>query len=283
MTSELREQRRRWRNLHAVRPAGVPVRRIAVVNKKGGSGKTTTSVTLAAIFASWGLRARVTDGDEQLASTTYWLAHAITAATPTLRDVYFGEATLDQATYPTTVENLLIVPSLNTLGEVETKRPPGTDGLLGAEFDAGSEHGVDVEVMDAAPAVNAVTASLLAAATDVFITMKPSGLDAVGASEIDAPLALIKKRLNPALQISAVLLVDADGRAEFTGQVQAKAEDDYPNAIVATVPHSIEAAKAPLAHQPMHLFAPANPVTDAYFAMAEAWLTMAGYELQEAA
>ena len=50
---------------------------------------------------------------------------------------------------------------------------------------------------------------------------------------------------------------------------------------MATVPHSIEAAKAPLAHQPMHRFAPANPVTDAYYALAEAWLTMVGFELKE--
>jgi chromosome partitioning protein len=283
MTVDLRQQRQRWRNLRAVRPAGVPVPRIAIVNKKGGSGKTTSSVTLAGIFASWGLVSRVTDGDDQLASTTFWLAPGVGAGTPTLHDFYVGTKTLDEVTYPTDVENLLVVPSLNTLGEVETKRPAGSDTLLAAEFDAGSTHGVDVEITDAAPSVGVVTVSLLAAATHVMITMKASGLDSVGASEIDGPLALIKKRLNPALTIAAVLIVDADGRAEFTTQVQQRAEEDYPTAIVATVPHSIEAAKAPLAHLPMHRFAPANPVTDAYYALAEAWLTMVGFKLEEAA
>lgn len=283
MTLDLREQRQRWRTLRAIRPAGVRVPRIAIVNKKGGSGKTTTTVSLAGIFASWGLKARATDGDPQLASTTYWLSPGVSAGTATLHDVYFGSKTLDEVTYPTEVDNLFVVPSLNTLDDVETKRPPGSDGLLAAEFEAGSGHGIDVEIMDASPSVGVVTVSLLAAATDVMITMKPSGLDSVGASEIDEPLALIKKRLNPGLTIASVVLVDADGRAEFTGQVQAQAERDYPTAIVATVPHSIEAAKAPLAHLPMHRFAPANPVTDAYYALAEAWLTTAGFELKEAA
>lgn len=283
MTLDLREQRLRWRRLRAIRPAGVRVPRIAVVNKKGGSGKTTTSVTLAGIFASWGLKSRVTDGDPQLASTTYWLAPGVGTGMPLLHDFYFGSKTLDEVTYPTEVDNLLVVPSLKPLEDVETRRPAGSDGLLAAEFAGGSAHGVDVEIMDASPSVGVVTISLLAAATDVMITMKPSGLDSVGASEIDEPLALVKKRLNPALTIASVVLVDADGRAEFTSQVQGQAEQDYPTAIVATVPHSIEAAKAPLAHLPMHRFAPANPVTDAYYALAEAWLTGAGFELKEAA
>lgn len=257
--------------------------RIAVVNKKGGSGKTTTTVTLAGILASWGLTTRAIDGDPQLASTTYWLAPSVNTGTAMLHDFYFGTKTLDEVTYATEVDNLLVVPSLKPLEDVETRRPAGSDGLLAAEFDAGSAHGVDVEIMDASPSVGVVTISLLAAATDVMITMKPSGLDSVGASEIDEPLALVKKRLNPGLTIASVVLVDADGRAEFTGQVQEQAEQDYPTAIVATVPHSVEAAKAPLAHLPMHRFAPANPVTDAYYALAEAWLTNAGFELKEAA
>lgn len=280
MHDELRERRRRWRNLRAVRPSGVPAPRIAVVNKKGGSGKTTSTVTLGGILASWGLLVRLVDADPQLASTSFWLAPEITHGNPTLYEVYAGEASLDKATYPTGVAGLLVVPSLDTLDQIETKRPPGTDGLLAAEF-AASSHPVDVEIMDAAPSMGTVTVSALAAATHVLITMKPSGLDSVGASEIDAPLALIKTRLNPGLRIAAVLLIDADGRAEFTAQVQEQAEADYPAAIVATVPHSVEAMKAPLAHQPMHVFAPANPVTDAYCALAEALLTTIGFQLQE--
>jgi chromosome partitioning protein len=283
MTIDLREQRLRWRTLRVRRPAGVAVPRLAIVNKKGGSGKTTSTVTLGGILASWGLVTRLLDADPQRASTTFWLAPDATVEMPTLYDVYAGRASLDKATYPTGIEHLLIVPSLNTLDRVESERPPGTDGLLAAEFNAGSAHDVDVELMDAAPAINTVTVSVLAAASHIVITMKPSGLDSVGASEIDEPLALIKARLNPTLTIGAVLLVDADGRADFTAQVQQQAEADYPTAIVATVPHSIEAAKAPLAHQPMHLFAPNNPVTDAYYAVAEAFVTMLGFELQETA
>lgn len=282
MTSDLREQRRRWRNLRAVRPDGVPVPRLAVVNKKGGSGKTTSTVTLGGILASWGLVTRLLDADPQRASTTFWLAPDVTTDMPTLYDVYAGRAGLDKVTYPTPVERLLVVPSLATLDRVESERPPGTDGLLAAEFAAGSGHGIDVEIMDAAPAIGTVTVSVLAAATHICITMKPSGLDSVGASEIDEPLALIKARLNPVLTIGAVLLVDADGRTDFTNQIQQQAEADYPTAIVATVPHSVEAAKAPLAHQPMHLFAPNNPVTDAYYALAEVLLTGLGFQMQEA-
>jgi chromosome partitioning protein len=279
----LSERRRRWRRLRAVRPAGMRPPRIGVVNKKGGSGKTTSTVQLAGIFASWGLRARKLDADPQLASTTFWMGSHLDPNGPSLYEVYAGKARLNEVTYPTSVEGLLIVPSYASLDRVESERPPGTDTLLVAEFAASDELGIDVEIMDAAPSMNTVTVSVLAAATDLLITMKPSGLDSVGATEIDGPLALVKERLNPSMRIAAVLLVDADGRADFTSQVQEQTERDYPTSIVATVPHSVEAMKAPLAHQPMHLFAPNNPVTDAYYALAEALLTTMGFELKEAA
>ncbi len=281
MTVELRERRQRWRRLRAVRPNGLPVPRFAVINKKGGSGKTTSSVQLSGIFASWGLTTRLTDADPQQASSTFWLANELPAGSATLYDVFAGGATLDKVTYPTAVDGLLIVPSNSTLDRVESERPPGTDMLMAAEYRCGSVHDVDVEICDAAPSIGTVTVSVLAGASHILISMKPSGLDAVGATEIDGPLELIKARLNPELSIAAVLLVDADNRADFTKDMRAQIEADYPDAIVASIPHSVEAQKAPLAHEPMHMFAPNNPVTDAYYELAEALLITVGFELVE--
>ena len=185
-----------WRELRVYRTAETP-RRLAVVNRKGGSGKTTTAVQLAAALAAWGARVRLTDGDPQLASATYWLTPQRPAGYPTLLDVFTGERTIREVTAPTTVAGVSIVPSLDTLARVESERPPGSDTLLADEFDDDQDD-VDVEILDAAPSMGLVTVSMLTAATDVAVVMRSSTLDYVGAAELGKPLALIARDIERA-------------------------------------------------------------------------------------
>lgn len=272
----------RWRDLRAHRTVDRP-RRLAVVNRKGGSGKTTTAVQLAAALAAWGVRVRLTDGDPQMASATYWLPPQAEPGWPTLLDVFLGDQDLAAATAPTTIPGVSIVPSLDTLGRVESERPPGTDMLLAAEYDADGDQ-VDVEIMDAAPSMGLVTVALIAASTHVAITIKNSRLDHVGSAELARPLDLIRRRLNPNLAIGAALVVDTDGQTVLSRSLVTRLTSDYPGAIVRQVPHSVRAQEAPGEHLPMVDYAPDNPVTEAYWQLAAdlvptlglAWLPGAG-------
>lgn len=255
-----------WRALRARRTG--PPRRLVLVNRKGGSGKTTTAVQLAAAYACWGLRVRLVDGDAQLASSTYWLPPKVTGEYPTLLEVFTGEATLAEVTAPTSVPGLSIVPSLGTLGQVETNRPAGSDTLIAAEYADADGEPFDVEIFDCAPAIGAVTVSLLTAGTDIGITIKASQLDYVGAAELAKPLALIRKRLNQALRISAAIMIDTDKQTLISDSLSGRLAVEYPGAVVHAIPHSVRAAEAPGEHVPLIDYAPDNPVTLAYWELA---------------
>ena len=264
-----------WRGLRVYRIADRP-RRLAIVNRKGGSGKTTTAVQLAAAFAAWGARVRITDGDPQLASATYWLTPQRPAGSPTLLEVFLGDATLRDVTAPTGVPGVRIVPSLDTLARVEAERPPGSDTLLAAEYDADQDD-VDVEILDAAPSMGLVTVAMLTAATDLAIVIKTSTLDYVGAAELGRPLTLIRRRLNPDLSTTAVVMVDTDGQTALSRSLAARLKQEYPDAIVQPIPHSVRAREAPGQHQPLIDYAPDNPVTMAYWRLAAALVPRLGF------
>jgi chromosome partitioning protein len=261
-----------------LKPAASPPR-LALVNRKGGSGKTTSAVQLAAAFAAWGLRVRIVDGDAQLASASYWLPPQAARGYPTLLDVYMGDKTLAEVTAPTTVERVSIVPSLDTLGRIESERPPGSDGLLAAELDADAA-GSDIVVLDAAPALGLVTVSMLAAATDVVLVLSSSTLDLVGAAELGRPLDLIRRRLNPDLRVTAVVVVDDDRTSVLSREMTERLGQDYPDALVHRVPHSVRAREAPGAHQTMIEYAPDNGVTVAYWQLAAALVPRVGLSWQ---
>lgn len=264
--ADLRLTAAQYRELRVQRTEPKP-RRLVFVNRKGGSGKTTSAVQLGRAFSLWGLRTRLTDGDAQLASATYWLPPQRPRGYPTLLDVFMGEATLAEVTAPTTLPGLSIVPSLDTLVRVESERPPGSDGLLAAEFDADVDT-TDIELEDAAPSMGLVTVAMLAAATDVVVMVKTSTLDLVGAAEMAKPLDLIRRRLNPGLQITAVLMVDDDEQTTLSRTMVEQFAADYPDALIHRIPHSVRAREAPGAHEPVLDYAPDNPVSLAYWRLA---------------
>ncbi|SBT63063.1 chromosome partitioning protein [Micromonospora sediminicola] len=258
----------RWRELRVYRTAETP-RRLALINRKGGSGKTTTAIQVAAALAAWGVRVRLTDGDPQFASSTYWLPPQRPAGYPTLLDVMLGDSSIREATASTTVPGLRIVPSLDTLGRVDAERPPGSDTLLRDEYDDDQDD-VDVEILDAAPSMGLVTVSMLTAATHVAVCMKTSTLDYVGAAELAKPLGLIRKRLNPTLETAAVVMADTDGGTVLSRSLDERLVQEYPGALVHQIPHSVRAQEAPGVHQPLIDYAPDNPVTAAYWNLAAA-------------
>jgi chromosome partitioning protein len=255
-----------WRTLQLNKPDKPP--RLAFVNRKGGSGKTTSAVSLAAAFQVWGLTTRIVDGDAQMASATYWLPPQAPQGSPTLLDVFLGNATLAEATAPTTLPGVSIVPSFDTLGRVESERPPGSDGLLAGELDADASY--DVELLDAAPSMGLVTVSMLAASTDVVLMMTTSTLDLVGAAEMARPLDLVRRRLNPGLQITAVVMVDDDGNTMLSRDMADSLTADYPGALIYRIPHSVRVREAPGSHEPITDYAPDNAVSLAYWGLAAA-------------
>ncbi|MEV6527801.1 ParA family protein [Longispora sp. NPDC051575] len=237
-----------------------------VVNQKGGAGKTATAVTVAAIWALWGLLIRLIDSDPQMSSATYWLLQELILEL-TLRGMYFGECTLDQATVQTSMEGLLLVPSYENLAQVEYAQLPDTNiALRGAIADSAIP--AHMSLIDCRPSLGALTASALVASDQLIIPLNPSGMDLPGLVELSKTRAVIKKRLNPGLSVAALVLTQDTGQTTLAGKIREQLAVDYPDAPRFRIPPSVRIREAPLTGEPLPTFAPRSTANGAYALLA---------------
>ncbi|MEQ6028203.1 ParA family protein [Streptomyces salinarius] len=250
------------------RQASAP-RVFVVVNQKGGAGKTTTTVELAAAWAAAGLRVRVIDADHQEAALSAWLLPQYPEGSTrhSLRSVFFEDCTLAEATYPTLFAGVDVVPSGADLQRVEYERPIGAEQGLAAALaqeaeEAGGRSPYDVTLIDAAPSLGLVTVAALTAADEALVPIKVGGLDMKGMASLHKTIRSVQRKTNPKLRVGAVLLTAWD-KSTFARQLATKVSEDYPEAAVVPIRRSIRAAEAPLAEEPIRLYAPeAAPAGD---------------------
>lgn len=250
------------------RPLDVP-RIIAIANQKGGAGKTTTTVELAAAWAAAGRSVRVIDGDHQEAALSAWLAPQFPEGSPrhSLRSVFFDECTLAEATYPTAFENIDIVPSGLDLVRVEYERPIGAETALAAALAAEAEQNggplYDVTLIDSAPSLGLVTVAVLTAGDQAVVPLGVGGLDMLGMASLHRTIRAVQQKTNPKLDVGAVFLTAWD-KSGFARQLAAKVSEDYPRAAIVPIRRSVRAAEAPIAKQPVRLYAPESTVASDY-------------------
>jgi chromosome partitioning protein len=263
------------------RPSQTPVAYV-VVNQKGGAGKTTTTVELAAAWAARGRRVRVIDADHQEAALSLWLLPQYTegAARHSLRSVFFDEATLAQATYPTRFEGIDVVPSGMDLQRVEYERPIGAESALAQALadeaqQAGGRSPYDVTLIDAAPSLGLVTVAALTAARKAFVPVKVGGLDLKAMASLHKTIRKVQSKTNPKLDVGAVFLTAWD-KSDFARQLAAQVSRDYPEAAVIPVRRSIRAAEAPLAEEPVRVYAPKSTTASDYDQAADVLLEGVG-------
>jgi chromosome partitioning protein len=262
-----------WRPQALVPPAfrrATPPRVFAVVNQKGGAGKTTTTVELAAAWAAQGLRVRVIDADDQEAALSVWLLPQYPEDGPrhSLRSVFFDECTLLEATYPTQFEGIDIVPSGLDLKRVEYDRPIGAEMALASALRQEAEaHGgrspFDVTLLDGAPSLGLVTVAALTAADQVLVPLAVGGLDMKAMAALDRTITNVRAKTNPKLTVGAVFLTAWD-KSGFARQLASKVSEDYPEAPVFPIRRSVRAAEAPLAEQPVRVWAPESTAAGDY-------------------
>jgi len=248
--------------------SAAPPRVYAVVNQKGGSGKTTTTVELAAAWAAAGLRVRVVDADPQEAALSAWLrpVYPDGAEPRSLRSVFFDECTLAEATYPTQFAGVDIVPSGSDLARVEYERPIGAEQALAdavaQDAETAGDQAYEVTLIDGAPSLGLVTVAALTAADEAIVPLKVGGLDVMGMNSLHKTLRRVQRKTNPKLVVGAVLLTAWD-RSGFARDLAAHVSGDYPEAAIVPIRRSIRAAEAPASGQPVRVYAPeANVVSD---------------------
>ena len=181
------------------------MRRIAIINQKGGVGKTTTAVNLAAALAAAGQRVCVIDLDPQAHATTH-LGVEPDGKAPSMYDVLVRNTPLAEVRRKV-ADNLWIAASDINLAaaEVELAGVVGREVILRDQM-LQEEGRFDFVFMDCAPSLGVLTLNALAAANEVFIPLQPHFLALHGMGKLFETTALVAKRINPALKVTGIVL-----------------------------------------------------------------------------
>jgi chromosome partitioning protein len=243
---------------------------IAIANQKGGVGKTTTAVNLAASLAVAEQRTLLIDGDPQ-GNATSGIGLSRDDVTRTTYDVLIGESTIADARH-----RHVQFPSLDVL--------PATADLAGAEVElvdreereqmmrnaiAAIRDEYDYILIDCPPSLGLITVNMLAAADALLIPVQCEYYALEGLSQLLNTVHLIQRNVNPALGIDGVLLTMYDARLNLSRQVATDAREYFgPKVFESIIPRNVRLAEAPSFGKPIILYDLASVGAQAYMSVA---------------
>jgi chromosome partitioning protein len=219
---------------------------LAVVNQKGGVGKTTTAINLGAALAELGHRTLLVDLDPQ-ANSTSGLGLDPTRARLNVYHLLTGEAEMLQVTQPTGVSGLEIVPSHIDLAgaEIELATLEAREMLLRRALSA-PQPGVACVIIDCPPSLGLLTLNALTAATSMLIPTQCEYFALEGLRHLIYTHQLVRSRLNPRLVIAGIVMTQFDARTTLSWDVLESVRRSYPHEVLQTlIPRNVRISEAP--------------------------------------
>ncbi len=241
---------------------------IAVVNQKGGVGKTTTAVNLTATLKDLGLKVLLCDFDPQ-ANATSGLGVDKRKIKYSVYDVVINDVPTENAIVKTEFGDVL--PSHADLAGagVELISAPRRERQLAAALEKVRDR-YDLILIDCPPSLELLTLNGLCAADGILVPVQCEYYALEGLSDLMATLRMVKKKMNPRLEIFGVALTMFDGRTNFSTQVAQEVRRHFPGKVFATVvPRNVRLAEAPSHGIPVTAYDRSSRGAVAYKAMAE--------------
>ena len=217
---------------------------IAILNQKGGVGKTTTAINVGAYLAKAGHSVLVCDADPQ-GNSTSGLGIDKQVLGATLYDVLFSRAEATKTIQKTTTKNLWVLPSNAQLAgaEVELVEQPGREFYLRNALEGLNYNYI---LIDCPPSLGLLTINALTAATDVLIPVQAEYYALEGLSQLLSIIQQVQNELNPDLNLLGVVLTLYDNRNSLSEQVKAELEKHFGDKLFsAVIPRNVRLAEAP--------------------------------------
>ncbi len=244
----------------------------AIANQKGGVGKTTTAVNVAACIAAAGYETLLVDVDPQ-GNATVGLGVSRTTAPPTpgVYEVLMGDVDARDAVRPTGIDRLSILVSTPDLAgaTMELPRLPGSETRLREALDPLRDAYAFI-ILDCPPSLGPLTVNALVAAERVIVPVQTEYFALEGLAGLLDTLALIQRELNPRLTVAGMLLTMHDARTKLAQDVEREVRSHFPALVFDTViPRNVRLGEAPSYGIPVIHHDPHCAGSEAYFELAK--------------
>lgn len=238
---------------------------LAVANQKGGVGKTTTVINIAAYLGSRDFRVLCVDSDPQGNTTTGFGIKKKSVSASTY-DVITGKSRIQEAVIPTDFQNVWIVPATEDLAgcEIELVEYENRVNRLKMQI-LTCKDDYDYILIDCPPALGTLTINGLVACDSIIVPMLAEFYALEGLSQLVNTVKIVKNNYNPALQIEGILFTMFDGRLNVANDVVAEVEKYFPDKVYKTkVPRNVRISEAPSHGKPVMYYDKGSKGAESY-------------------